>query len=277
MVKNENGVVSMKKCVCCGESIAFGQAIGIANADYICKSCFNKYGFVEKYPTRRSYKLIRKKEALNYVKAGGVKIYENLSDSEKLDLYIVDNPSIPMKNFEICYYEWPAFGLINTKRTERVTRSQGVSVSYLKGVSKHVGESISTPVTHEYLNKESGTLFITNKRMILQAAKKSFEIPMIKITNMQGYTDAFEVYAGGKYYRFGTTDPYTIADVITLMNAVYGKDNRTQAEKDYENAKEAAKNKSENLKELRELKKLLDDEIITEDDYNKKKKQLLGI
>lgn len=268
----------MKKyCICCGEQIPLLQAIGISNADYICKSCFNKYGLAEKYPTRTSYKFIRKKEVLNYVKAGGAKIYNNLSDSEKLDLYIVENPSIPMDRFEICYYEYPAFGLTIARSTKRVTQSTGVSVSYIKGVHKHVGQSVSTPITNEYLKKESGTLFITNKRMILQAGRKSFEIPMIKITNMHGYNDAFEVYTGGKCYRFGTTDPHTIADVITLMNSVYGKDNRTQAQKDFDDKEKAKKEKSIKSKELRELKKLLDDGIITEADFESKKKQLLGI
>ena len=201
----------------------------------------------------------------------------------KLNRMIVRNPKIVLRKNEVCYFQKKAFGIHKKNVVTGSWRTgsySGVRIGrYSLGGSS--GHSFNT--RGNVTEKSAGMLFITNQRIVLSSPKFGFEIPLKKITTLQFETKNFFVSSNGKTYSVETDYVYQIKSLIEtnneylLIKEQYGLSN-TQTKS--VNKSETVSNNTEfNEKEIpnliREYKQLFDDGLISEEDFEKKKKQLL--
>ena len=84
-------------------------------------------------------------------------------------------------------------------------------------------------------------------------------------------TNGFQVYVGSKCFSVLTDDIKTIQELILYMN-----EHKIFKDEKIINKKTKISER-QNAEALREFKKLLDEGIITEEEFEAKKKQLLGL
>lgn len=102
-----------------------------------------------------------------------------------------------------------------------------------------------------------------------------FDLYISKITQLLYKTNGFQVYSGSKCFSVLTDDIKAIQELILFMN-----EHRVFKDEKIINKKKTKTTASANKQDveiLREYKKLLDEGIITDDEFEAKKKQLLGL
>ena len=166
-------------------------------------------------------------------------LYLQISPEEKLKLLKIEEPGISLYEGEVCYYRKRAFAK----------------------------------------NFYEGTLYITNIRFILLAEKYGFDIYISKITQFKSSGSSFELFSGSKCYLVFTTDEVDnyVYDLVQLMNnqGVFKDEKWLKEQQKHVNSISST---NLNIKqELSDLKWLLDEGIITQEEFDAKKKQLLGL
>lgn len=100
---------------------------------------------------------------------------------------------ILLKKGELCHFEVPCDLVEERNRTRYVGGSQGVSFRIAKGVYYRVGGFKGERVVDTYKQvTDSGTLYITNKRVVFTGTKKNVTYPLNKIVNFVKYRDAVQ-------------------------------------------------------------------------------------
>lgn len=100
-------------------------------------------------------------------------------------------PDILLKEGEHCHYEIPCDLIEERSRTKYVGGTQGVSFRITKGVYYRVGGFKGERIVDTFKETtDSGTLYITNKRVIFVGAKKNVTYTLNKIVNFTKYSDA---------------------------------------------------------------------------------------
>lgn len=205
-------------------------------------------------------------------------LHMQISPEEKLQRLIVEAPHISLNEGEVCYYCNTA-SAIHQKNvvTGRTSGGAGVSFRVAKGVSIRTGGGNSQVIRENVNEYFEGTLYITNIRIILLAPKYGFDLYISKITQLFYKDFGLEIFSGSKCYQVLTADRDNIQELVELMNS-------QRVFKDEKWLKEQQKNvnsiSSTNLnikQELSDLKWLLDEGIITQEEFDAKKKQLLGL
>lgn len=202
-------------------------------------------------------------------------LYMQITPEEKLARLVVPAPGISLNEGEVCYY-CKAASAVHQKNvvTGRTSGGAGVSFRVAKGVSIRTGGGNSQVIRENVNECFEGTLYITNIRIILLAPKYGFDLYISKISQFLYKSDGFQVFVGSKCHSVMTNDIKNISALIEFMN-------QQRVFKDEKWLKQQQKQKavsSRNMtQELRELKSLLDEGIITEEEFTSKKKQLLGL
>lgn len=205
-------------------------------------------------------------------------LHMQLSPEEKLQQLIVESPHISLNEGEVCYYCNTA-SAIHQKNvvTGRTSGGAGVSFRVAKGVSIRTGGGNSQVIRENVNEYFEGTLYITNIRIILLAPKYGFDLYISKITQLLYKDFGLEIFSGSKCYQVLTADCDNIQELVELMNS-------QRVFKDEKWLKEQQKHITStnsttlNIKqELSDLKWLLDEGIITQEEFDAKKKQLLGL
>lgn len=268
-----------------------------------CDICFKEKGFVSK--TNRGIKVCSdcKRKALkimpeNYFQLANISEIsyaardgslnagieycesENFSATEALKQLSPDpaDVGISLGKDEVCFYK----GSARSKKTKSIIKrynrqSMGFSIRIMKGVSIRPGTGVSTPVRENVTETYEGELYITNKRIILLAPKYGFDVKRTKINTIAPFNGGFTLYVGEKNYDVITFDMKAITYIINLSNK-YLEENSEQEEQAKE-SKKIENNDSEEkdvYTEIREYKKLLDEGVITQKDFEEIKKKLLG-
>lgn len=100
---------------------------------------------------------------------------------------------------ETVYWSEPATLVVHATKTEYVGGYGGMSVRVMRGVSLRSGSFRGHPVKQDVRVKEdSGTLNITDKRIVFVGATESKEIPLAKMSSMRAYSDGIEVLPANK-------------------------------------------------------------------------------
>lgn len=194
------------------------------------------------------------------------------SIEEKINMLIEKTPSISLLENEVCYYEEKAKAYHEKNVvTGRTGAGSGVSFRVAKGVSMRTGGGSSQVIRGNVSEVFDGTLYITNFRIVLLAPKYGFDLHISKITQLLYKTNGFQVYLGSKCFSVLTDDIKTIQELVLFMNEY-----KIFKDEKIINKKTKAPER-QNAEALREFKKLLDEGIITEEEFEAKKKQLLGI
>ncbi|MEW6276193.1 MAG: hypothetical protein AB1556_13925 [Bacillota bacterium] len=126
---------------------------------------------------------------------------------------------ILLKKGELCHFEVSCDLVEEKSRTRYVGGSQGVSFRIAKGVYYRVGGFKGERVVDTYKQvTDSGTLYITNKRVVFAGTKKNVTYPLNKIVNFVKYRDAVQFQkeneARPKYFLIKEQD---IIDEIGLI------------------------------------------------------------
>lgn len=183
----------------------------------------------------------------------------------------VGDVEISLKSGEVCYYQGGARGY-NEKNmvTGYQSTGGGVSVRVLKGVSIRTGESTSVPIRNLVSETSEGELIITNMRVVLLSPKYGFNIERHKIESIDPFRNGFRLYSNGKCYTVITYDNPTIIYILQTMNKYLD-------ENPEENLQKKSKSSLSVADEIKKYKELLDMNAITEEEFEKKKKELLNL
>lgn len=265
-------------CSLCGNEVGLNRFKLKDNDGWICPSCLKKAGgtasmnlrkvTIEEIKGRiRVHEDNQEKQAILDNNNGNFEL-TNLSAKEKLDKLIIENPTMSLKVNEKCFYQGPAQAY-HTKNvvTGYKGGGAGVSIRVAKGFSIHTGSGGGSAVRQTIGETYNGTLYITNERFVLLAPKYGFEIPSVKISNFSAHKDGFEIYQGAKCFQFLTKDVQNILKLTELMNKVFNEQSNVPVEKMLKSTPDM----------LREYKDLMDSGIITKEEFEAKKKQLLNL
>ena len=204
---------------------------------------------------------------------------EGMSNAQKREVVKIKKPPIILRKNEECYY----MGKATAYRDKTVVvgyegRHAGTSFRIMKGVSIRTGASAGKPIRQNVGERSDGYLYITNQRIMMLSSKLGFEIPLIKLTSIGDAAEGFIFFHGEKSNIVLTDDKRKITNVLGIIEIP-----ETPSTKKVISNKTEQKAISENsgIKKdtdvIREYKKLLDEGIITEAEFEAKKKQILGI
>ena len=264
-------------CFICGNTDPTGGKRSI-HGD-VCSMCASK--LMEKG--------IKPKETKHFTAEQAIALCDSYKNPIELaEMFVVNNPPIAFKANEKCYYVGPACGgKIKTVTTGYVGASKGFSFRVMKGVSYHTGGSKGQAVREQVLETSApGTFVITGNRFILQTSQYGFEVAGDKIQSVEMRPDGFGIYVKNKMHIVLTSDVTKIATIMQVLTAATEeaerqklleppaeKPKRTRTKKTVE--QEAAETVS-GADEIRKYKLLMDEGIITEEQFEKKKNEILG-
>lgn len=114
---------------------------------------------------------------------------------------VIYNPPITLNRDEQCYLNVNA-NLIENKlvHTGYSRTSSSVSFRVMKGVNARVGGGRYRPVKENVTQIHSGTLFLTNSRIVFNAGGKSFQIPCYKLISHNTRGGSLEFVVQNKSY-----------------------------------------------------------------------------
>lgn len=151
-------------------------------------------------------------------------IYRNIYELERGNLiyFTVDKHSL--EEGEHCH--WIADVVLMKEKPKAKIADDDSGTKIKKGLTYRVGSSKGHLITEtDYVPVSTGSLYITNRRMIFSSDEKTFDIPYDKLIDIGLYTDGmkFSVSDNKKPYIFKTlADEDTEAVGLLLSNAANG-------------------------------------------------------
>jgi hypothetical protein len=130
----------------------------------------------------------------------------------------VFTPPIILQRGETCHASLPS-SLNEIRTTTKAYRYGGVSGSFkiMKGVRYRFGQVAVQRVTRDVMAKlDTGTLYVTNKRLFFDGSLKNTSIPLTKITHFTLFDDGLRVEkaSGRDQYFVGDGDLEVLAAVL---------------------------------------------------------------
>lgn len=197
--------------------------------------------------------------------------------------FAIANSPVALKPDEHCFYAGRACGgKVKTITTGYTGANKGYSLRLMKNLTYHSGGSASQAVRQKVLEtSEQGTFVITSNRFILLTMQYGFEIPAHKVSNIELHSDAITLYAGNKSHIVMTNDAKQIAFVVNLLSDATAEYERQKAIEESTpkttRARKSADAPMSGADEIRKYRQLADEGIITEEEFEKKKRDILGL
>ncbi len=162
---------------------------------------------------------VNSKQNSVYITTDGVRVDDN--DNESIIIYrpiskyitledvkIIDNAELPklktenliLKKDEYCCFIDNCNTFETTTKTVGYTgNNSGFSYRVGKGLTVNSGGRNSTPIRENYTNYYSGTIYITNKRIVYTSSgNDSFDKPIEKITSVNEFQEGIIIQIGSK-------------------------------------------------------------------------------
>lgn len=264
-------------CFICGNTDSIGGK-RTAHGD-VCSRCSEK--LAEKGIKPKETKLFTSEQAIALCDS-------TIGALELAEMFVIENPPIALKSNEKCFYVGEACGAkIKTVTTGYVGANKGVSIRIMKGVSYHTGGSKGQAVREQVLEASApGTFIMTGNRFILQTSQYGFEVTGDKIQSVEMRPDGFGIHIKNKMHIVLTSDVTKIATIMQVLTAATEETERQKAlEPPVEKPKRTRSKKAveqesagsvSGADEIRKYKMLMDEGIITAEQFEKKKNEILG-
>ena len=231
----------MKKCRKCGKDLSMFYRI-VSRGDELCRECkrlkqhnieiyhnklldfyknkclseqntieltdmMNKYELTSE-DVLKSRDLLDHLKMLTAIKQGYLHVFKTGSE-------------LILKNEEVCHIFSLADLIEGKSKTHFIGVSQGISIRIAKGISYRAGAFEGKPVTENYQSKtDSGILYITNKRIIFNGAKKNISYALDKIIKYTIYKDGIQFIqeneTNPKFFEISNVFSIELIDAILL-------------------------------------------------------------
>ncbi len=136
---------------------------------------------------------------------------------EQLAQMIINNPSISLKNGEVCFYQGKAKSYkVMTQIKETPKKKTSLLLTpWLVGIKRKTNIEVKQETTKEYYK---GQLYITNMRLVFKCQVDAFDLMIPSITKISQYKDGIRVISGTSSYDVMTSDVKQVLHIIDLMN-----------------------------------------------------------
>lgn len=217
----------IEKCFICGNKLN-RDLLGIAHGGYrlcddsfVCHSCATTAGLIGKKGTFLTKIYSKKDFREKYDNA--YFLLDKKSDTrdkviENLKSFVVLSPTIRLKENEKCFVETFASSVYLKNVVLGTFRTSFHSGSQKNGKYFGLGNSYTKSIRGNVSEKYQGTLYLTNQRIVLNAIKYGFEIPLSKISSFEFFNDGFVVYSNGNSYLVETNNVMKIKTLLSLNN-----------------------------------------------------------
>ena len=128
-------------------------------------------------------------------------------------LPIVPNAGLVLMPGEVCHIAEKAQAGVLKTVTGSVRRSSGTRVRGLLGTS-YSGASRSRSTSEDVIDRSSGMLYVTNKRIVIAAPKYGFEAPLELVTSVTPYANSFDLQMKRGNYTIFVREPVYTSSVL---------------------------------------------------------------
>ena len=136
---------------------------------------------------------------------------------EQLTQMVISNPSIPLKNGEVCFYQGKAksYKVITQIKETPKKKTSLLLTPWFVGVKRKTNVEVKQETKNEYYK---GQLYITNMRMVFRCQVDAFDLMIPAITSINQHRDGIRVISGVNSYDVMTSDVKQVLHIIDLMN-----------------------------------------------------------
>lgn len=239
----------------------------------------------------------------DYTRIGKAKFLQNIMEGILPENQVADDFSFKLQKDESVVWSEDVIYYESATKTEHIGGTQGVSIKIAKGMYYRVGGMKGQSLRTEYKKLiDCGTLVLTNKNLYFSSPAKSFKIPYNKISETS--TTEVETRSGiakcivllkagvsAKPQIFSSDDEWFLLNLLdNMINFGVQEIERKKIEKveeterkklEKEQKAEQKKQNAEKRKqksvanELIKLKKLLDQGVLTQEEFDTQKSILL--
>lgn len=201
----------------------------------------------------------------------------NVGAIDLVEKFAIKNAPVNLRSEEICLYCVSARGaVIKTRVTGYEGAHKGTSIRIMKGVTYHTGGSKGQPIRQQVMESSfPGDFIMTNLRLLLLTTQYGFEIAGEKLQSIEMNPEGLLIYdTKSKPHIVLTDDTEKITFLFKLLNNA-GKEwkRKTNGTSDVTEQRRLVSGADE----IRKYKALLDEGIITEDEFEKVKVKLLEL
>lgn len=184
-------------CECCNKSVSIKECRELKSG-YICNNCvkdlidkniINEWFLLKKMTMQDIQELIEK-------------------ENTEIEIYPIINPSLVLKDGEICYYCGDAESF-NIKNVITHYKQVGAYTGFriMKGVTIGGSQGERVPIREDIEERFPAKFYITNKRIVLIADKFGFDLDINKISSVEQFRNGFK-YTYKEKPRYVLTNDY---------------------------------------------------------------------
>lgn len=136
---------------------------------------------------------------------------------EQLSQMIIKNPSLPLKNGEVCFYQGKAksFKTVTQIKETPKKKTSLLLTPWIVGIKRKTQVEVKQENVNEYYN---GQLYVTNERIVFNCPVDGFNLSISSISSVKQYKNGIQVISRNASYNVMTSDVKQVLNIIELMN-----------------------------------------------------------